>query len=61
MTTTELIELLSNVEHGGVSGESREISLILPDGKYLSNFDIEVSSTGDGVAGAELTLAINRS
>lgn len=63
MTTTELIKLLQNVEKGA-SGRSREISI------YTENINgeeicimkesdtIEINSTGDGCAGAELSLII---
>ena len=60
MTTTELIELLKSVEYGA-SGRSREISFILvgvDDDLYISEPIIKLSSSGDGVAGAELTLSL---
>lgn len=56
MTTTELIALLKRVEHGA-SGRSREISLMLDD-NFVSSPNIEIYSTGDGCAGAELCLEI---
>ena len=57
MTTTELIELLKSVEFGA-SGRSREISFKIPSKSktFISNPDIKVSATGDGIAGAEVTL-----
>jgi len=59
MTTTELIELLKGVEFGA-SGRAREISVDFVDNKDKSMFfyepKIEIDSTGDGVAGAELSL-----
>jgi len=59
MNTTELIELLQKVEKG-VSGRSREISIsICREGKdpdFISDPEIKIISTGDGVAGAELNL-----
>ena len=63
MTTTELIELLKNVEKGA-SGRSREISFYCRD-KYgetifISTPQISFSSSGDGVAGAELSLLIEQ-
>jgi hypothetical protein len=59
MTTTELIKLLSRVEHGA-SGRPREISFRLKNCKKVNVFEptIEIDSTGDGCAGAELTLRI---
>lgn len=61
MTTTKLIELLQNVEKGA-SNRSREISIIFvdSDGKkvFLSEPDISINSTGDGVSGAQLLLKI---
>lgn len=57
MNTTELIELLKKVEKGA-SGRSRDINLRV-DGNFISNPDIEVSGTGDGVAGAMLYLNIS--
>lgn len=56
MTTTELIELLTGLEFGA-SGRPREISLYV-DRKFLSSPDISFNSSGDGVAGAELCLAV---
>lgn len=56
MTTTELIDLLKRVEFGA-SGRSREISITTDCGFY-PNPDITVHATGDGIAGAELCLAI---
>ena len=57
MTTTELIELLKSVEFGA-SGRSREISFKIPSKSktFISKPDIKVSATGDGIAGAEVTL-----
>lgn len=56
MTTTELIKLLKSIEKGS-SGRSREISF-----KYkrtlISEPDIIINSTGDGCAGAEVTLLL---
>jgi len=60
MTTTELIELLKKDEKGGATGKSREISLIIPTIGLLVDPNIEVDSTGDGIAGAEICLLINR-
>ncbi|TFJ58783.1 hypothetical protein CKN96_06000 [Carnobacterium maltaromaticum] len=58
MTTTELIDLLKSVEFGA-SGRPREISITTDYGFY-PNPDITVHATGDGIAGAELCLSINR-
>ncbi len=58
MTTTELIELLKRVEFSA-SNRPREVSFSLPeDGVFISKPEITISSTGDGIAGAELTLEI---
>ena len=62
MTTTELIELLKSVEFGA-SGRPREISFSVKDDSlkedlYLSDPEIKINSTGDGIAGAELTLSL---
>ena len=59
MTTTKLIELLKKYEKGGVTGKSREISLIIPTVGLLVDPNIEVDSTGDGIVGAEMCLRIN--
>lgn len=63
MTTTELIEILKTVEKGA-SGRSREITIYKRDKKgrlkriLSENEKIEILSTGDGCAGAELSLII---
>lgn len=59
MTTTELISLLKKVEHGA-SGRPREISFHVGK-KYIFMPDITISSTGDGICGAELSLMIEKS
>lgn len=48
MTTTELIKLLQRYEHGGATGRPRRISFVTEKG-YLSEPDITVDSTGDGL------------
>lgn len=58
MTTTELIELLIKNEKGGITHKSREISLTI-NGKYMPNPQITLSSTGDGICGAEIDLDID--
>lgn len=60
MTTTDLIEALQRLERGA-SGRSREISFYIGAGceaEFIPNPVIEVDGTGDGIAGAELTLRI---
>lgn len=58
MNTTELIELLKSVEFGA-SGRPREISISYnSEEKYFPAPDISISSTGDGVAGAEVCLEL---
>ena len=61
MNTTELIERMKQLEYGA-SGRPREISFRIPrrNGKhiYLSSPEIHVDSTGDGIAGAEITLRL---
>lgn len=63
MTTTELIEILKTVEKGA-SGRSREISIYKRNRKgeleliISRNERFEILSTGDGCAGAELSLII---
>jgi hypothetical protein len=56
MTTTELIELLKSIERGA-SGRSREISFKVGK-EHIFEPDITISSTGDGIAGAEVCLKI---
>lgn len=63
MTTTELIEVLKRLEKGA-SGRSREISFWVGgehEGQFISSPEIEVLSTGDGIAGAEITLLLTKS
>lgn len=57
MNTTELIELLKNLEHGGVTNKPRKISIKLNDTIY-SNVDMQVIATGDGCAGAEILIEL---
>lgn len=58
MNTTELIELLKSVEFGE-SGRPREISISLNSEKmFLPNPEFNIAGTGDGIAGAELTLEL---
>ena len=58
MNTTELIELLKSVEFGA-SGRPREISIRLDsEGIFLPYPKLNIVGTGDGVAGAELTLEL---
>ena len=63
MTTTDLIKLLQQVEKGA-SGRSREISISfkMKSGQIVKildeNGDISILSTGDGIAGAELSLIL---
>ena len=58
MNTTELIELLKSVEFGA-RGRPREISISYnSEEKYFPAPDISISSTGDGVAGAEMCLEL---
>lgn len=60
MTTTELIDVLQRLEKG-VSGRSREISFYIGEGceaQFIPSPKIEVNGTGDGVAGAEITLRL---
>lgn len=64
MTTTELIELLSRLEYGGVTKEPREITIDVTDenGEYYPVLDgrskLVVVGAGDGCAGASLSLSI---
>lgn len=58
MNTTELIELLKSVEFGA-SGRPREISISYNSEKiFFPEPDISISGTGDGIAGAELSLEL---
>lgn len=66
MTTTDLIKLLQSVEKGA-SGRSREITIYKQDqnGKLeevilTENQKIEIFSTGDGIAGSELSLVVKQ-
>lgn len=56
MTTTDLMNLLKDIEFGA-SGRSREISFEVSE-EYISEPIITISSTGDGIAGAQLCLQI---
>ena len=56
MTTTDLIRLLKSVEYGA-SGRAREISFRIED-RYIFEPKITIDGTGDGIAGAELSLKI---
>jgi len=60
MTTTELIEVLQRLEKGS-SGRSREISFSVGKdikAKFIPSPNIKVDSTGDGIAGAQITLLL---
>jgi hypothetical protein len=61
MTTTELIELLKSLEKGA-SGRSREISIVFESKngkrKFIAEPEITFDGSGDGIAGAELTLSV---
>lgn len=58
MNTTELIELLKSVEFGA-SGRPREISISFNSGEvFFPNPKLNIVGTGDGIAGAELTLEL---
>lgn len=56
MTITELIKLLKDNELGGISGKSRIISVTINDELFIAEPKITISSTGDGIAGAEICL-----
>lgn len=56
MTTTDMIKLLQSIEKGA-SGRSREISFYIGE-LFIASPDIKIKGTGDGIAGAELTLNI---
>lgn len=58
MTTTELIKILQDNETGAISLKPREISLTI-NGRYMPNPQITLSSTGDGICGAEIDLDID--
>ena len=57
MTTTELIKILQDNEMGAISLKPREISLTI-NGRYMPNPQITLSSTGDGICGAEIDLDV---
>lgn len=57
MTTTELIKILQDNETGAISLKPREISLFI-NGIYMPNPQITLSSTGDGICGAEIDLDV---
>ncbi len=59
MTTSELIKELKRIEFGA-SGRPREISFQVPSKAKAFIYEpiIKVSSTGDGIAGAEVTLEL---
>lgn len=56
-----MIKILQKLEKGA-SGRSREMSFIVGNGrktKFIPRPNIKVDSTGDGIAGAEITLSIS--
>lgn len=57
-TTTDLIKILSSIEFGA-SGRSREISFKIGD-DYISEPEITIDGTGDGIVGAQVLLKINK-
>ena len=58
MNTTELIEMLKSVEFGA-SGRPREISISFNSEEvFFPEPEISIAGTGDGIAGAELTLEL---
>ena len=59
MTTTELIKILKKYEHGGATGQSREISFEIPAFGFLAEPEITVNSTGVGIVGAQITLLLS--
>lgn len=60
MTTTELIKLLQKVEFAA-SGRPRNITFWKNGKKLIDDKDnLIISSTGDGCAGAELSLEIEK-
>lgn len=56
MTTTELINLLRQNEHGGASGRPREVYFEISD-RCINTDGIEVTGGGDGLF-AELYLSL---
>lgn len=61
MTTTELIKLLKQCEFGA-SGRAREISFEIKNTKrHMFMPDIKIIGSGDGIAGAQLTLELEES
>ena len=58
MTTTELINLLKSAEYGGITGKPRKISLTVNGRYFMSEPEISINSTGDGIAGAEIHLDV---
>ena len=56
MTTTELINLLKSFEYGAITGKPRKISLTINGRYFISDPEISINSTGDGIAGAEINL-----
>lgn len=56
MTTTELINLLRQNEHGGASGRPREVYFEISD-RCINTDGIEVTGSGDGLF-AELYLSL---
>lgn len=61
MTTTKLVDLLMSVERGA-SGRSRDINMYIKDQNdkrvFITDLEIEIANTSDGVAGAQLTLNV---
>ena len=61
MTTTELIAMLRQFERGA-SGRARCISMYVEtngESVYISDPSIKLIGTGDGCAGAEITLEVS--
>lgn len=56
MTTTEMISLLRQNEHGGASGRPREVYFDIGD-RCINTDGIEVTGSGDGLF-AELYLSL---
>lgn len=58
MTTQELIDLLESAKIGGISKKPREISVNINGKVFMPDPKITIVGTGDGLCGAEITLAL---
>ena len=56
MTATKLMEILKEHEFGGATGKPRKVSVSFNDVYEIIEPDVEVTETGDGFFGADMTI-----